>query len=77
MLSKEHPDEIYLIDFGITSQFRKNDGSHIGFSDNLNNSCTLNFASRNLLNGVAATRRDDFESIGYVMVYLYKGSLPW
>jgi len=70
--------QIFLIDYGLAKKFLNSKGCHKLFNVKRNSfKGTLMFASRNTHFGYSNSRRDDLESLGYTLVYLYKGFLPW
>ena len=69
---------IYLIDFGLAKKYMSGrTGKHVKFIINKNWSGTSRFASANSLRGVVQSRRDDLESLCYILLYFMKGNLPW
>ena len=69
---------IYIIDFGLSKKYRSSrTGKHISFSKNNKFYGTMNFSSINAMKGYQMSRRDDMISIGYMLIYLINGKLPW
>lgn len=67
---------VYLIDFGLSSRYERG-GSHVTYAEGQKFEGTPFFASLNSVKGVRPARRDDLESLGYVLLYLSQGNLPW
>jgi hypothetical protein len=69
---------LYIIDFGLAKVYRdrqtfvhssmKSTGLVVG---------TDRYMSMNTHLGLSQSRRDDFESIAYMLIYFLKGKLPW
>ena len=75
-----NPDSsiIYLIDFGFAKKYRSSrTGKHVHFSKNSYFSGNLKYSSTNTMKGIEPSRRDDLESLGYMLIYLYNHDLPW
>lgn len=69
--------QIFLIDFGLAKRFKSVDRVHIKKYEGKKLIGTARYASINSHKGVELSRRDDLESLGYLLIYFINGRLPW
>jgi len=78
LLARDDPERVYLIDYGLAKCWRDPATlAHIEWTDGKSLTGTARYASIATHRGEQQSRRDDLEALGYVLVYLCKGSLPW
>lgn len=68
-------NQVNMIGFGTAKRYH--DSEHIPYCENQHPSGDAQYASINNHRGVGQSRRDDMESLGYMMLYFLRGSLPW
>ncbi|KAJ3426696.1 casein kinase 1-like protein [Anaeramoeba flamelloides] len=75
---KNQKNQIFLIDFGLAKLYRDFWTKKFNnFRNNRDLVGTVRYSSINTHLGIEQSRRDDLESIGYLLVYFLKGRLPW
>jgi len=67
---------IYILDFGLSVMYRKDDGSHVRYRKGCRRCGTARYSSVNTHNRIRQSRRDDLEAVGYVLL-LFLRNLPW
>ena len=71
---------VFLIDYGLSKCYVTDSActrTHIPFATGRRLVGTLRYASLNCHRGIQQSRRDDLESLAYVLLYFYLGALPW
>ena len=70
--------DIRMIDFGLARAYRTESDTHVDYWQHLTHFAgSLRYASIHAHLGRQLTRRDDLESLAYMMLYLMLGALPW
>ena len=78
LLGNKDKDIIYLIDFGLCRKYKSSKtGKHIPAKNLGKFTGTSRYASIYAMAGNEQSRRDDIESIGYMIIYFMKKKLPW
>jgi serine/threonine protein kinase len=78
MGSKEHNDRLYLLDFGLAKKYRSSRTLiQYPYVKKKKLTGTARYASIHALEAYEQSRRDDLESVGYVLMYFLRGNLPW
>ena len=75
---KEKSKYIYLLDFGLSKKYIDDEtNKHFKFEQNNKFIGNARYSSINSLEGGTQSRRDDLESLGYLLLFFLLGRLPW
>lgn len=66
-----------MFDFGLAKKYLTSAKTHVRLSEKKRMVGTLRYASINSQLGYELSRRDDLISLGYCIIYMLKGRLPW
>lgn len=79
MIGKEEKrNVVYIIDFGLAKRYRDpKTGAHIPFKEGKSLVGTARYASIASHLGYEQGRKDDLESLGFLLLYFLRGKLPW
>jgi len=77
VIDRKEKEKLYCIDFGLAKKYIKKNKQHIEQNETGKFCGTARYASRTAHLCLDQSRKDDMESIGYLLIYLYKGKLPW
>lgn len=69
--------QLFLVDYGLCKRYRMESRDHIPYREGKKLTGTIRYASVHTHLGAEQSRRDDLESLGYMLIYLLKRKLPW
>lgn len=79
MFGRENEKSVLsVVDFGLAKFYLSvEDGKHIELKTGRKLTGTCRYVSLNVHDGLTPSRRDDLESVCYVLIHLFRGTLPW
>jgi serine/threonine protein kinase len=69
--------QLYLIDFGFCKSYATSSNKHIEMKQTSGLIGSPTYASVNAHENRELSRKDDLESLGYTLIYLFLGKLKW
>ena len=70
-------ETVYIVDYGMVKKYVDQNDRHIAYREGKGLIGTVRYLSLNGHCGREQSRRDDLESLGYILVYLLRGRLAW
>lgn len=77
VMDLDEDKKLYCIDFGLAKKYIKKNDEHISFKQDGKFCGTARYASIAAHKGYEQSRKDDLEAVGYLLIYLFRGRLPW
>uniref|UniRef100_A0A0A9Y1P1 non-specific serine/threonine protein kinase n=1 Tax=Lygus hesperus TaxID=30085 RepID=A0A0A9Y1P1_LYGHE len=77
LIGRLHPKRIYIVDFGLSCRYVTKENTLRDMVTGKNFVGTSRYASMRTHQGFSQGRRDDIEQLVYVLIYMYRGRLPW
>ena len=74
---KEDSNKLCIVDFGLSKRFRTRNGEHIPQKSKKGLLGTPRYTSIRCHKGSEQSRRDDVESLLFMILYLFHSHLPW
>lgn len=67
----------FLVDFGLSKFYLNDEGEHVPCREDDVIVGTMRYISLNVHHKRTCSRRDDLESLAYMLIFMLRGTLPW